>query len=103
VKDCSVAEPQVKSAEPPVTIMKNAGSPMMAGSQGNPNLTNIQGLPPIQLVDPIESQVLYQVANAVRDNDGLKGRDPSKSASVQMIEMSVRDQNEIDRGKMMQW
>ena len=98
MKDCPVAEPQVKSAKPPVTIMKNPGSPMMAGSQGDPNFTNIQGLPPIQLVDSIKSQVLYQVADAARNNDGLKGRDPSKSASIQMIEMSVGDQNEINRG-----
>ena len=92
----------MKSAKAPVIIVENASSPMMAGGQCHSDFSDIQGLPPIQLVDPVKSQVLHQVPNPARDDDGLKGGDPAKSSSVQMIEMGVCDEDEINRRQMMQ-
>ena len=70
---------------------------MMARSQRDSDFSDIQRLPPIQFVDPIESEVLHQIANPVRDDDGLKCRDPSESSPVQMIEMGVRDEDKVNR------
>src|ERR1700731_4529650 len=93
----------MKPAESTMTIVKNASSPMVARSQRNGDFSDFQRLPSIQFVDPIESKVLHQVPHTVRDDDGLKCRDPSESSPVQMVKMGVSDEHEVNRRQMMQW
>ncbi len=90
----------MKSTKSAVPIVENTGSPMMAGRERDSDFSNVQRLPPVKFVDPIESQVLHQVPDPVRDDDGLKCRDPSESSPVQMIKMGVRDENKVYRGQM---
>ena len=55
-----------------------------------------------QLVDAIKSKSMNEASDVLRNGDRLIARDRAKCAAVEMIKMGVRDQNQVDGGKIMQ-
>ena len=61
----------------------------------------LHGLPIIELMDDFESEVVHEIPHAHRYHDRLISRDVPQRAAIEMIEMSVRHEDEIDRRQMM--
>jgi len=102
MKYSSGAKLQMKPAESTVVVVKDTSSPMMAWGEGDGDISDFQRLPSVQFVNPIKSKVLHQVPHTVRDDDGLKCRDPSESSPVQMVEMGVSNEHQVNCREMMQ-
>ena len=73
----------------------------MTRCERNFERTQLDCLPVIELVHDVEAEIVYQVTYAHRHNDRLVGRNAAQRTPVEMIEMSVRHQDEIDRRQMM--
>ena len=49
----------------------------------------------------LKTEIVHQISHADRHDDRLIGRDAAQGAPVEMIEVRVRDEDEIDLGQMM--
>ena len=56
----------------------------------------LKALPVAQLVDPVKSQIMHEIADVFGDGDRLVAGYSAQCAAIQMIEVSVGDQHEID-------
>ena len=105
----SVAAMKYRSAigsndEPAKTAMRvgqKTRTPMMCRRQRHAQRPELNRLPFVKFVDNIESEAMDQTPHANRNDDRLIGRDQAQSATIEMIEMRVRHENEIDRRQMM--
>jgi hypothetical protein len=89
-----------KAAESSMAIVENSRSPMTRGGEGDLECSMFKTLPMAQLVDAIKSESMDETADVLRNRDRLIARDRAKCAAVEMIEMGVRDQNQVDGGKV---
>jgi hypothetical protein len=48
----------------------------------------------------IKPKIMDQIPDPLRHHDRLGGGDPAQRPPIQMIEMSVGDQDQIDRGQV---
>src|SRR5688572_15803184 len=101
VKDVAPIHLQNKAAKAAVEIGQKSGAPVRTRSQRYVDRTQLHRLPVIELVHDIETKIVHQIADADGHDDRLIGRHLGQSAPVEMVEMRVRDENEIDRGQMM--
>src|SRR5256885_10869982 len=76
-------------------------APMMRGRQRHAQRAELDCLPFAQLVDNVESQPVNQTPDANWNDDRLVGGNESQRAAIEMIEVRVCDEDEIDRGQMM--
>ena len=60
----------------------------------------LKALPVAQLVDPVKSQIMHEIADVFGDGDRLVAGYSAQGAAIQMIEVSVGDQHEIDGRKV---
>jgi hypothetical protein len=68
----------------------------MARCERNFERAQLDCLPVIELVHDVKTEIVHQISNAHWHNDWLIGRYPAQRAAVEMIEMSVCNQEEID-------
>src|ERR1700722_6959760 len=92
----------MEAAKASVRIVQNSRSPVMARSQGHVDITNGKQFPWLHFVYSVKPHPLSQRPAALRNNNRLCGRHSPQRPSIQMIEMSMRHQNEVDVGKMIQ-
>jgi len=90
-----------ESAESAMEIGQETGAPMRTGCKRDLERAELHGLPIIELVNDVESKIVNEIADSDRNNDRLIGRDLRQGAAIEMIEMGVRDENEINRREMM--
>src|ERR1700730_6782778 len=73
----------------------------MTRCERNFEWTQLDCLPVIELVHDVKTEIVHQVSHAHRHNDWLVGRYAAQRAPVEMDEMSVSNQDEINRWQMM--
>ena len=73
----------------------------MTGRERNLERPELHRLPVIELVDNVKTEIVDQISNSHRNGNWLISCDAPQGAPVEMIEMSVRHQNEIDRWQVM--
>jgi hypothetical protein len=83
-------------------IVQNPGSPMMTRGQGDPDVSHVQRFPWTQFVDPIKSQVVHQIPDAVRHDDRLECSNFPQSTSIEMIKMGMRHKYQINGREVVQ-
>src|SRR5437588_1455056 len=69
--------------------------------QGKFQQTKVDRLSFTKLVHDVESEPMNQTSDTDGNNDWLIGRNRAQRTPVEMIEMRVRNENEIDRRQMM--
>lgn len=89
-----------KSTVSPVTVRQHAGSPMLGRCKSEIDPQELQGVPPLHLVNLLKTEVMNEVFDSTRNNDGLVCCDLSETRPVQMVEVGVGNEHEIDIGKM---
>jgi len=90
-----------ETAEAAMGVSQKTRSPMMRRCERNSKRTELDRLPFIELVHDVESQAVDQAPDADRNDDGLIGGNRPQRSPIEMIEMRVGDENEINRGQMM--
>src|ERR1700746_3992339 len=93
---------QMEPAKAPMQIVEHSRSPMVARSESDLNISNLQRFPRNQFVNSIKSKVMHEVPNAVRHNDRLPRGNSSQSSPIQMVKMGVCYQYKVDRRQMVQ-
>ena len=85
-----------KTAKSAMEIGKEPGAPVMAGCERNLEAIEGDALPVVQHVHDMESKIVDEGANAHWHDDGLIRSNSAQGAPIQMIEMRVRNQDQID-------
>ena len=94
------ARRQHEPAEPPVLVVQQPRPPVVARRQRDRHFAaQRERAPVVQLVYPLEAEVVHEVAHAEGHHDGLVRRDGAQRAAVEMVEMRVRDEHEVDHGQ----
>jgi hypothetical protein len=70
---------------------------MMARRESNGYIADIEVFPFPQFMDSIKTKIMDQITNSAWHHDGLSGGDPAQATSIQMVEVSVGNQNQINR------
>jgi hypothetical protein len=60
----------------------------------------LKALPVAQFVDPVESQIMHEIADVFGHGNGLVAGYGAQRAAIQMIEVGMGDQHEIDGGEV---
>lgn len=89
------------AAVTPVQVGHLAGAPVFGGDESDGRARKPQAFPPFHFVHFFKAQTVDQIANTVRDDNGLVGGNPAQTLAVEMIEMGVGDKNQVDVGQMM--
>lgn len=100
MEDCSAGVFEEKASESPVAVVEDACAPMACGSEGNFERAMLKALPMAQFVNPVESQIMHEIADVFGHGDGLVAGYGAQRAAIQMIEVSMGDQHEIDGRKV---
>ena len=85
--------------EPAVTamvIVQRARAPVLAGREGDLPIALRKTLPPFQLDDACEAEVLGQIADAPRHHADFRTRQAAQRRFVEMIEVRMRQQHQIN-------
>src|SRR5436309_3799948 len=75
-------------------------TPMMRGGERNSERSELDGLPFVELVHEVEPEPMHQSPHPDRNDERLIGRDRAQGPAIEVIEMREGDENEIDRGQM---
>ena len=100
VEDRSSGVFDKKASKSAVAIVQDACAPMPRGCQGDFERAVLEALPVAQFVNPVESQIMYQIANVLWDRDRLIAGYRAQRAAIKMIEVSMGDEYEIDGRKV---
>jgi len=79
-----------------VAVVEDSGAPVTRRGKGDFESAMLEALPIAQFMDPIESQIMHEIADMFGDGDGLVAGYCTQRAAIQMIEMRVGDQDEIN-------
>ena len=90
-----------KSAKIAMRIRKEAGAPVVAWRKRNFKWTQFHRLPVIELVHDVETELMHQIPHAYGHDDGLICCNAPQSAPVEMIEVSVGDEDQVNGRQMM--
>src|SRR4030095_582113 len=101
VKNGSAVRRDDKSAKVAVQVRQKPRAPMMTRCQRNSERTQFDRLPVIELVHDVKTEIMHQISHTHWHDDWLIGGYPAQRAPVEMIEMSVCNQDEINRRQMM--
>lgn len=85
----------------PMVIRDLACSPVFGGNKGDGRRGETKPFPPIHFVDFFETNAMNKIPNARGNHNRLVGGNPTEASAVQVIKMSVGDQNQINVGQMM--
>lgn len=102
MEDAAVANFNVESAKSAMRVVQYARAPMVAGSQADFEGANSHFFPIMELVDPVEAEVMDQVADFKGYDNGLIRCDGPQAATVKMVEVGVGDEDQIDVGQIVQ-
>ena len=100
VKNRSTGILEEKTSKSAMTIVKNARAPMAGGRQRDFERAMFKALPRAQLMDPVKSQAMHEIADMLRHRDRLVAGDGAQSPAIKMIEMGMCHQDKIDRRKV---
>jgi len=90
-----------KTAVAAMMIAQNTSAPMFARGQSNFPVAVREGFPPFKFDDAAKAEVVGEVTDAPgHDADFWMGQ-PAKARLMEMIEMSVGQEDEIDGGQML--
>ena len=101
VKNRAAIRGDHKSAKVAVQIREETRSPVMTWSKRNFQRPEFNRLPVIQLMHNAETKVVHQISNADRHDDRLICCNAPQRATVEMIEVGMRNQDKINRRQMM--
>ncbi len=85
-----------EASESSVAVVEDSRSPVPGRGQGDLEGAVFKTLPVSQLMDPIESEVMNEIADMLGHGDGLVAGNGAQRAAVEVVEMRVSNQNEID-------
>ena len=91
-----------ETAKATVLIMQHPRPPMIRRGQRDFEPTHLHGLPTLQLLNPVEPQPLHETSNMLGHDDRLIRRHGTERFFIEVIEMGVRDQHKIGRGKIIE-
>src|SRR5664280_1416035 len=91
-----------------VHVANDASAPMARGGVSDFNRTELDRLPPIHFDDALHAEVRDQVADVARDDDGgplailtgVGACDSPQRRAVEVVEMSVGNQDEVNPRKI---
>jgi hypothetical protein len=87
---------QNKSAVTAVLVAQGARTPMFARREGDFPIVVGKTFPPIELDDPLEAEVEREIAHAPGHDADFRVRQTAQRWFMKMIEVRVREQNQID-------
>jgi hypothetical protein len=88
-------------AEIAVRIRKEPRPPMVSWCERNFERAKLDSLPVIELVHDMKSEIVHEITNACRNDNGLVRSDAPQGASVEVVEVRMRHQDIIDGRQMM--
>jgi hypothetical protein len=100
MKNRPLSQPKMKATEPPIPVVEYAGAPVMTRRESDGHIADIEVFPFTQFMNSIKAEIMDQITNSSWHHDWLSGSNPAQRASIQMIEVSVGDQDQIDGGEM---
>jgi len=90
-----------KATEIAMQIRKKSGSPMVTWRERNLERPEFHGLPVVEFVHDVKSEIVDQVSHARwNDNRLVRGYAPQR-APVEVIKMRMRHEYEVNRRQMM--
>src|SRR5581483_10630751 len=97
-----------EAAVTPMHVANDAGTPVPRGRVGDLQSAELRGLPPIHLNHAIHAKIGDEIADVARDDNGgflavfakVGASHGAERRTMEMIEMSMRDKNEIDARKV---
>src|ERR1700760_4586750 len=101
MKNAAAVDIDHKTAEAAMRIGQETRAPMIAGSQCDLDRTEVDFLPVIQLMHDVEAEIMHQISDSDRDDDGLIGGNLAQRSPIEMVEMRVRHEHNVDLRKMM--
>ena len=101
VKNRAAIRSDHKSAEIAMQVGEETGAPMVTRSERNLERSELDRLPIIELVHNMEAEIMHQISYAHGHDNRLISRNASQRAAIEMIEMCMRNQDEINRRQMM--
>jgi len=101
VKNSAAIRRNDESTEVAMQVCQKPRAPVMTRCERNFERTQLDCLPVIKLVNDMKPEIVHQVSYPHRYNDWLVGRYAAQRAPVEVIEMSVCNQDEINRRQMM--
>ena len=82
-------------------IRQETGAPVVTRGERNLERPEFDHLPVIELVHDMKAQIMHEVSYAHRHNNRLIRRNTPQCASVEVIEVGMRNENKINRRQMM--
>src|SRR4051812_35690419 len=90
-----------KAAVTSMMIPQDARSPMFTGREGDFPISVRETFPPFQLDHAAKSKVMSEISHAPRHYGNFGMRQTPQCWFVEMIEVRVRQQNQINRGQVL--
>jgi len=88
---------QHESAVTAMLVVQCPRTPVRAGRERHLPVALRKSFPPVQLHDAGEAEVAREIADAPRHHADFRRRQPAQRRLVKMIEVRVREQNQINR------
>lgn len=92
---------QNESAVAAVLVAQGAGAPMFAGREGDGPVVVRETFPPFEFNDALEAEVQREVADAPGHDADFRMRQSANGWFVKMIEVRVREQDEVNRRQVL--
>ena len=87
-------------AEAAVVVVENTGAPVAGGGEGDAEGTVLEGFPRFEFADLVEAEAVNEASDVLGDCDGLVAGDGAKGFPVEVVEVSVGDENQVDGRKI---
>src|SRR4051794_33416097 len=92
---------QDEAAVTTMAVAQGPRAPMFAGCQRDLPILVTEAFPTIQFDDSLESEVQRKISDSPWHHSNFRSGQPPKSWFVKMIEVSMRQQDEVDRRKIL--
>lgn len=99
--DRAVAQIDHVPTVPPVVVCDLTSPPVFGGDKGDGRGGESEAFPPFHFIDLFKSNAVHEIPDPGRNDDGLVGGNPSQTAAIEVVKMSVRDQHQINIGQVM--
>jgi len=86
---------------PAMMVMKRAGTPVIAGSERGGPIPMGKPFPPLKLNDALKTEAARQIAHAPGHDSNAGIRKAPQGGLMKMVEMGVRQENEVDRWQIL--
>ena len=96
VKDRAAIGGDHKPAEIAVRIREKPRAPVMAGRERNLQRPELNGLPVIEFVHDVKTEIMHEVPNPHGNNNRLIRRNAPQRAPVEMVKVRMSYENKIN-------